>query len=134
MNNLRFSTLIHILVLLHKFDGKLITSEFIAGSININPVVVRREIKILKDAGIITAKKGKVGGFILNINPSEFYFDQIYSLLHKDENIGKLNEPNPNCAIGKSMNSNLENLYQSIHTSIIDNLKNISLEEFSNQF
>ena len=36
MNNLRFATAIHILVLADKFKNEIITSDFIAGSINVN--------------------------------------------------------------------------------------------------
>ena len=40
LNNLRFATAIHILVLLEKNPEVWMSSEYIAGSINVNPVVV----------------------------------------------------------------------------------------------
>lgn len=46
LNNLRFATAIHILILLEKNPEVWMSSEYIAGSINVNPVVVRKEIKI----------------------------------------------------------------------------------------
>ena len=44
MNNTRFATAIHILTLLDKNSDAWLTSEWIAGSININSAIVRKEI------------------------------------------------------------------------------------------
>lgn len=134
MNNLRFATVLHILVLLHKNKDQILTSEFIAGSINVNPVVVRREIKILKEAGILESKKGKEGGSILIKDASEIKLSEIYQLIVCQDNFGKMNHPNPLCPIGKQMNNKLADLFNGINHSIIHQLENISLEEFSNQF
>lgn len=49
MVNSRFSVAIHILSLIATTSDKsLLTSDFIAGSVNTNPVVVRRMIGVLK--------------------------------------------------------------------------------------
>lgn len=134
MNNLRFATSIHILVLLHQCKDQLITSEFIAGSINVNPVVVRREIKVLKEAGILDAKKGKVGGCFLKKDASAIKLSDIYQLIVNQEKFGKMNHPNPQCPVGKKMNNQLSNLFTGINQSIIQQLEQTTLEEFSNQF
>jgi len=134
MNNLRFATIIHILVMLEKFKDQLITSEFIAGSINVNPVVVRREIKTLKEAGFIASKKGKDGGCYLTKDANQIKLSDVFQLLISKESFGKKNDPNPECPIGKQMNNNLNSLYLSINQSIIDQLDKTTLKEFSNQF
>jgi Predicted transcriptional regulator len=59
MNNTRFATAVHIMTLLAKFSQEWLTSEFIAGSINVNPVIVRKEIGVLKEAGLIISRQGK---------------------------------------------------------------------------
>ncbi len=51
MNNARFQISVHILTLLAKAEGEALSSELIAGSININPVLVRKEISVLRKAG-----------------------------------------------------------------------------------
>jgi len=141
MNNLRFATIIHIVVLASKnkeeFDrfGKVISSDFIATSINVNPVVVRREIQFLKEIGILDAKKGKDGGCFLIKEPSEIYFGDLFFLLTKDQNsIGKLNEPNIDCEIGKLMNTELNDVFNTLNHTIINKLNEINLEEFSSRF
>jgi DNA-binding IscR family transcriptional regulator len=42
MNNTRFATAVHIMTLLAKSPQEWLTSEWIAGSINVNPVIVRK--------------------------------------------------------------------------------------------
>lgn len=62
MNNTRLSTALHILSLLAHNKGELLTSEWIAGSIGLNPVIVRKEIAVLKKAGLVESVAGKEGG------------------------------------------------------------------------
>jgi DNA-binding IscR family transcriptional regulator len=61
MNNTRFATAVHIMTLLAKSPQEWLTSEWIAGSINVNPVIVRKEISVLREAGLITSRQGKEG-------------------------------------------------------------------------
>lgn len=133
MNNLRFATAVHILVLLDKFNGKLITSDFIAGSINVNPVVVRREVKALREAGIVLAKKGKEGGLSLLQDPRKIQLGDLYKLVNQENRIGRTNHPNPACTVGRQMNSNLESLFNDADSALIDSLNAQSLADFTAQ-
>ncbi|MBS7333945.1 RrF2 family transcriptional regulator [Faecalibacter bovis] len=134
MNNLRFATIVHILVLTEKFKDELITSDFIAGSINVNPVVVRREIQVLKDAEILGSKKGKDGGCFLIKDANEITFGEIYKIITKDMDFAKKNQPNPVCPIGKKMNETLDQLFVSVENNLINQLSKTTLKEFSSQF
>ncbi|WP_313386664.1 Rrf2 family transcriptional regulator [Chishuiella sp.] len=134
MNNLRFATAIHILVLAEKFQGQLITSDFIAGSINVNPVVVRREIKLLKEAGYIDSKKGKDGGCFLSKNPESILLGDVYKLVNHENVFGKMNQTNPACPVGKMMNENLESLFDAAESNLIQELNHRTLKQFSDQF
>ncbi|SHK97725.1 DNA-binding transcriptional regulator, IscR family [Chishuiella changwenlii] len=134
MSNLRFATAIHILVLTEKFKNQLITSEFIAGSININPVVVRREIKFLREAGLIGAKKGKEGGCFLAKDPNDILIGDVYRIVNQENTFAKLNQTNPICPIGKQMNENLEDLFNKAERDLISSLNKKTLKEFSNEF
>ena len=134
MNNLRFATAIHILVLADKFKNEIITSDFIAGSINVNPVVVRREIKLLREAGFIDSKKGKEGGCFLIKNASDILLGDVYKLVNQENVFGKMNHTNPECPIGKAMNQNLETLFSNTENQLIKTLNNQTLRQFSDQF
>ncbi|SFM61497.1 DNA-binding transcriptional regulator, IscR family [Algoriella xinjiangensis] len=134
MNNLRFATALHILVLADKFKNEIITSDFIAGSINVNPVVVRREIKFLKEAGFIDSKKGKEGGCFLIKNANDILLGDVYKLVNQENVFGKMNHTNPECPIGKAMNQNLETLFSNTENQLIKTLNNQTLRQFSDQF
>lgn len=62
MNNTRFSTALHIMTILGSKPEEWHTSDWLAGSINVNPVVVRKEISVLREVGLVESKKGKEGG------------------------------------------------------------------------
>ena len=62
----RFTVAVHTLLVLYKFaDSQKTTSEFIASSVNVNPVVIRRTLLSLKAAGMIEVKAGSGGARIL---------------------------------------------------------------------
>jgi DNA-binding IscR family transcriptional regulator len=61
MNNTRFATAVHIMTLLAKSPQEWLTSEWMAAAFNVNPVIVRKEISVLREAGLITSRQGKEG-------------------------------------------------------------------------
>ena len=91
MNNTRFATNIHIMTLLAKEPEKFLTSEWIAGSININPVIVRKELIILKKFGLIESRQGKDGGARILKNAVEISITEIYEVVRNSEILGKKN-------------------------------------------
>lgn len=134
MNNTRFATALHILTLLADSEGEWLSSEWIAGSINVNPVVVRRELSVLIDAGLVTSRKGKTGGSTLAKKSSDITMDSIYLAVKNSDVLGKRNKPNPKCPIGKDINEKLDGLFGSIDQSVLDELKGKTLESFVSEF
>lgn len=58
----RFTVAVHTLLVIYKFGNEYkITSEFIAASVNVNPVVIRRALQSLKAAGLVEVKAGSGG-------------------------------------------------------------------------
>ncbi|WP_228448520.1 MULTISPECIES: Rrf2 family transcriptional regulator [unclassified Chryseobacterium] len=78
MNNTRFATAIHIMTLLAKSPQEWLTSDWVAGSINVNPVIVRKEISVLREAGLIISRQGKEGGSQLAKDPENITISEIY--------------------------------------------------------
>src|SRR6476620_10496786 len=100
MNNGRFAITIHILTLLCKSPGELLSSDYIAGSININPVLVRKEIAELKKAGYIESKEGKNGGCMLSKSPEHINFADVLKLVSSNSILSYAkNVPNPYCPV-----------------------------------
>ncbi len=135
MNNTRFATNIHIMTLLAKEPEKFLTSEWIAGSININPVIVRKELIILKKFGLIESRQGKDGGARILKNAVEISITEIYEVVRNSEILGKKNlNPNPKCTVGKDINKNLNALFSETENVVQQFLMNKKLSDFMNQF
>ncbi|MEC4003942.1 Rrf2 family transcriptional regulator [Flavobacterium sp. SUN052] len=131
----KFAITLHILTLLSKYPDDYLSSEFIAGSVNLNPVLVRKEIANLKKNNIVESKEGKNGGTKLSKSTSKISLNDIFKLTFDEMTLGfGKNEPNPKCPVGKEINSNLEELYKKVNTSISNELSAITLEDFSNKF
>ncbi|NLI36494.1 MAG: Rrf2 family transcriptional regulator [Bacteroidales bacterium] len=135
MSNTRFATAIHILTLLTVSPGEYLSSEWIASSIGINPVIVRKELSMLHEAKLVFTRKGKDGGSTLNKPATEIFLADIYIAVKNSEVLGKKNQcPNPLCPIGKRINEKLENLFSETDRVVINFLKDKTLAEFASQF
>lgn len=135
MNNTRFATAIHILTLLASEPEEWISSDFIASSININPVMVRKELSALMDMGLVVTKKGKEGGAKLSKSSKDITISEIYQAVNSGEILGRKNkDTNPKCDIGRQINERLTYLFEEIDQRNLDVLSKKSLESFLKQF
>lgn len=131
----KFAITLHILTLLSKFPEDYLSSEFISGSLNLHPVLVRKEIANLKTHHIVESKEGKNGGTKLSKSADAISLDDIFKMTFDTVTLGySKNQPNPNCPIGKKINENLGNLYEDINQKIAIQLSGVTLKDFSNQF
>ncbi|ADY53016.1 transcriptional regulator, BadM/Rrf2 family [Pseudopedobacter saltans DSM 12145] len=135
MNNGRFAISIHILTLLELSNEELLSSDYIAGSININSVLVRKEITELRKAGLVDSKEGKNGGFFLAKKADDINLGDLFKAVYPESIFAfAKNSPNPNCPIGKDINKHLESLYVEAELSLVQELKRHSLAEFCQKF
>ena len=135
MNNGRFAIALHILTLLDKAKGELLSSEYLAGSININPAMVRKELVSLRNHGFVESKEGKNGGSSLAKAAKEITLSEIYKSVKQLSLLGhQKNTPNPKCPVGKDINEHLNNLYNDTELVLIEQLSKQSLADFSKRF
>lgn len=64
--------------------GRNVTSEQLAESVNTHPVVVRRVLGPLRDAGLLTSTPGPGGGWQLSRPPAEISLRDIYLALETE--------------------------------------------------
>lgn len=135
MNNARFPISLHILTLLAKEGGALLSSDYIAGSININPVLVRKEISNLRNHGMVESKEGKNGGATLAKPAATILLSDIYHAVQQTSLLGNSrNHPNPDCEVGKQINQHLDALYKDIEGALLRKLEHITLADFVGKF
>lgn len=135
MSNTRFATAIHIMTLLSKDPQQYLTSDWLAGSININPVIVRKELGNLKKSGLVQSRQGKDGGVRIGKNAEEINVAEIYVAIKNSEVLGKKNQnPNPLCSVGRDINKNLNLLFSETDDLVFQFLKDKKLSDFTSQF
>ncbi|RAJ00359.1 Rrf2 family protein [Chitinophaga skermanii] len=131
----KFAISIHILTLLNSSGEEWLSSEIIAGSLNANPALVRKELSNLRSFGLIESKEGKSGGSRLAKQAKDIRLSDIFKAI-KDEHVFGFspNEPNEKCNVGKKINAHLDDLFSLIDDQIFDVLQHITLADFARHF
>ena len=133
MDNIQFATATHILTLLTVSDD-IVPSAYLAGSININPAMVRKSLSILRAHGLVETKEGKGGGATLAKPADKILLSDIYRAINNTPLLGKANKPNPDCPVGKEINNHLLELYAEADNVMINKLSTITLADFCKKF
>ncbi|MDE5546014.1 MAG: Rrf2 family transcriptional regulator [Anaeroplasmataceae bacterium] len=126
----KFTIAIHTLVAIYTFEKEFkTTSEFIASSVNVNPVVIRRTLQSLKKAGLVEVKAGS-GGASIKKNLSDITLYDVYiameclegGLFHFHE------KPNLECPVGKNIHSVLDVHLFNAQAAMESELKKVTLK------
>jgi len=80
----QFSIAVHVLAAIAHYDGTF-TSEHLAGSVNTNPVFVKRILVKLSKAHLVNSTVGKSGGYALARDPGSISLLDIYSAVTPPE-------------------------------------------------
>jgi len=128
--NSQFSIAVHILAMLAKSREANIKSEYIAGSVNTNAVVIRRLLVQLNRANLVISQTGSTGGTRLARNAEEIHLAEIYKAVSCGEIFalhGK--SPNQDCPIGKNIEAVLCNLQKEIDKTVGEKLSQYTLAD-----
>ncbi len=112
------------------------TGDFIAASVNTNPVVVRRIMAMLKKAGLIDVRPG-VGGATLLKPPDEITLLDIYRAVELTEGAGLFGlheNPNPACPVGRNIASALRSEMDEAQRAMEQRLAQVSLAKLTATF
>lgn len=125
----RLPIAVHILLAIVEFEGKnKTTSVFLAGSVNVNPVIIRNTLGQLKAAGLITVKAGE-GGSALAKKPKDISLMDIFDAVEKEEELFHFHEnPNPECPVGRNVHAVLDKRLLSIQEAMKQEMKSITLQ------
>lgn len=128
----RFTLAVHILTCIKTFgDSNKITSEFLAASTNVNPVIVRKILGQLKKAGIVEVARGS-GGAVLAKPENDITFLDIYKavdcvgdgeLFHFHKN------PNPLCPVGRNIHAVLDDRLIKVQQAMEKELASVTLKD-----
>ena len=130
----RFTIALHIFAAMDVFgkDYK-ITSDFLAGSIQVNSVIIRNILSQLRNAGLINVSRG-TGGAELAKAPEEITFYDIYAAVESVED-GKLfrfhKNPNPECPVGRNIHLLLDDMLDDIQDAMEKELKRYTVADLN---
>ncbi|MBR4606928.1 MAG: Rrf2 family transcriptional regulator [Lachnospiraceae bacterium] len=128
----RFTVALHIFTAVDVFkDDYKVTSDFLAGSIGTNPVIIRKLLTQLKNAGLITVARG-TGGIELTKELSEISFYDVYQAIEPLEggDLFRFHEaPNPQCPVGRNIHALLDGKLQNIQEAMESEMKKYTLQD-----
>ena len=128
----RFTIALHIFTCVDTFGDKYkITSDFLAESINTNPVIIRKILTQLKNAGLITVARG-TGGITPTRPLREITFYDVYEAIEPLENGDLFNfhaSPNPNCPVGRNIHTLLDDKLKAIQLAMENEMKKYTVDD-----
>jgi DNA-binding IscR family transcriptional regulator len=127
----RFAVAVHILSLLAVSPTSHNTSEWIAGSVNTNPVIIRRVLGKLKKAGLVNVRAGTGGAYLIKELRDITLFD-IYQAVEvvREEKLFHLHEqPNPKCPVGANIQGVLQLVLLRAQFAMEDVLVKVTMEQ-----
>jgi DNA-binding IscR family transcriptional regulator len=122
----------HILACIDTFqDDHKLTSDFLAGSVNVNPVIIRKLLQQLKAAGIIEVARG-TGGVKIIKPLDEITLYDLYVAVESVEN-GELfhfhENPNQECPVGRNIHNVLDVRLDEAQKAMEEELKKDTLAD-----
>ena len=131
----RFTIAIHVFACMETFgkDYK-ITSDFLASSINVNPVIIRKILSQLKNAGLIEVARG-TGGTTAARPIDQITFYDVYlavDLLEDGELFHFHENPNPDCPVGRNIHAVLDDKLAHIQEAMENELKKYTIADIVN--
>jgi Rrf2 family protein len=132
--NSRLSSTLHILVHMTETQEHALTSEQLATFIHTNPVVVRRTIAGLRDAGIVTSSRGHGGGWQLGRAPEKISLAEISAGLGETLLLFGTEPESPGCLVEQAVMAALDDFRVEAERLLAEKLSRITLADLAADF
>ena len=124
----KFTIGVHLLAVIDYLgEDEKVTSSVLAGSIGVNPVIVRNVMGNLKVAGLISRS-----GISLTKTPEQITFYDVYKAVDSvhDEGLFHFHEnPNPECPIGRNIHKAMDSKLERVQTCMEEEMRKITLAD-----
>lgn len=128
----RFTVAVHVLICIEVFkQEQKVTSDFLASSVNANPVVIRKILQQLKKAGIVSVVRGS-GGADTARPINQITLLDVYNavecvdggtLFHFHEN------PNQLCPVGRNIHTVLDGRLDEIQKAMEREMNSVTIQD-----
>ena len=130
----RLSSVLH--ALLHMAErGEPLTSDELALCMRTNPVVVRRTMGFLRDAGIVSSARGHAGGWAITADLKTVTLRQLHETLGEPAifAIGNRQEM-PECLVEQAVNAALDTAFAEAEALLLDRFAHVTLADLAEDF
>jgi len=130
----RLSSILHALLHMAEHEGPM-TSEALAQCLGTNPVVVRRTMGFLREAGLVSAGRGPSGGWRLSADLASVSLRRLHEALGEPAifAIGNRNET-PDCLVEQSVNAALEGAFADAEALLLERFADVTLADLAQDF
>lgn len=129
----KFTIGVHIITAIDYFkEMDRVNSEFIAGSIGVNPVIVRTIISQLREAGIVRTQRGSSGAVLAKRLDEVTLYDVYKAVGSVDAEEGLFHfheNPNPDCPVGRNIHKVLDGRLLDAQRAMEEKLKATTLAD-----
>lgn len=128
------SGVLHVLLHMAEIDGP-VTSETMAKVMQTNPVIIRRIMAGLRDAGFVHSEKGHGGGWTIVGDLAAITLRDIYTALGSPELFAMGNRTEaPGCLVEQAVNAALDTAFRDAETLLLDRFGTVTLAQLSADF
>ena len=130
----RLSSVLHALLHMAQQDGPM-TSDALAQCLGTNPVVVRRTMGFLREAGIVSADRGHAGGWRIQADLRTVTLRQLHEALGEPAMfaMGHRNEA-PECLVEQAVNAALEDTFAAAEALLLERFSTLTLADLAADF
>jgi DNA-binding IscR family transcriptional regulator len=115
--------------------GTPVTSEVMAKSMQTNPVVIRRIMAGLRDAGFVRSEKGHGGGWTVARDFATITLRDVYSALGSPELFAMGNRTDaPDCLVEQAVNAALNGAFEDAEALLLERFSAVTLAQLSADF
>ena len=125
----RLSVALHVLLHMRELDGP-VTSETLGSMMDTNPVVIRRTLGGLRDAGIVAAEKGHGGGWTLAADLRALTLADVYASLGTSSLFGiGLRDDAPRCPLERQVNRAVGDALAEAEARLMERFRSVNVAD-----
>ncbi|WP_411340722.1 Rrf2 family transcriptional regulator [Sphingopyxis sp. J-6] len=130
----RLSGVLH--VLLHMAEqAEPLTSDQLAKAMQTHPVVIRRILAGLRDAGFVHSEKGHGGGWTIARDLASITMRDVYEAIGRPHLMAMGNRTDaPGCLVEQAVNAALDTSFRDAEALLLDRFAGVTLAELAADF
>lgn len=130
----QLSDVLHVLLHLAQADAPQ-TSDALAAAMGTHPVVLRRLMAGLREAGFVRSEKGHGGGWLMAAQLESVTLRDVHLALGAPALISLgFREDRPECLVAQAVNESLQKVMREAEAALLERLEGVTLAELSRGF